>query len=263
MTRLNEICEFLDRAAPTQLAETWDNVGLLIGDPQAEVSRVMTCLTITPESAAEAVDENADLIVSHHPLPFQPLKKLTTETTPARLVWQLIRSGIAVYSPHTGFDSAANGINYMICERIGLHDIRPLVAAENVEANVGSGRIGELPSPIDLAALIDLLKQRFSIDQLQYVGQLDQRIAAVGSACGSGGSLLEPAIATGCDALVTGEASFHTCLEARANRIAMVLLGHFHSERFAIESLADALQQQFGQLQVWPSANESDPVSWT
>src|SRR5688572_20463375 len=110
MPLLRDICQFLDQLAPPRLAEEWDNVGLLVGDPAQPIERIMTCLTITPASAAEAVSQRADLIVTHHPLPFRPLKRLTSDHTPGRLLLSLIRAGIAVHSPHTAFDSAAAGI---------------------------------------------------------------------------------------------------------------------------------------------------------
>ena len=93
------------------LAEEWDNVGLLVGDPDQQVKRVMTCLTITPASAEEALERQAEMIITHHPLPFRPLKRLTTAQTASRLLLQLIEGKIAVHSPHTAFDSAAAGIN--------------------------------------------------------------------------------------------------------------------------------------------------------
>ncbi|HUE72002.1 MAG TPA: Nif3-like dinuclear metal center hexameric protein, partial [Pirellulaceae bacterium] len=89
MTTLREICTFLDEFAPPHLAEEWDNVGLLVGDPAQAIGRVMTCLTITPASSSEAVRERADLIVTHHPLPFKPLKRLTSDHTPGRLLLSL------------------------------------------------------------------------------------------------------------------------------------------------------------------------------
>ena len=127
MPTLRVICEYLDAFAPLALAEEWDNVGLLAGDPAAEVARVMTCLTITPNSGGEAVERHADLIVSHHPLPFRPLQRLVTDTTAGRLLWQLMTHHVAIYSPHTAFDSALQGINQRLSEGMGLVDIIPLL----------------------------------------------------------------------------------------------------------------------------------------
>jgi putative NIF3 family GTP cyclohydrolase 1 type 2 len=127
MPRLQIIREFLDAFAPAVLAEDWDNTGLLAGDPAAEVARVMTCLTITPRSAHEAVTKGADLVVSHHPLPFRPLQRLVTDTTAGRLLWQLMTHRVAIYSPHTAFDSTCDGINQRLAEGLALVDIVPRV----------------------------------------------------------------------------------------------------------------------------------------
>src|SRR5262245_27836085 len=111
MTTAANVIDFLDKFAPPALAADWDNVGLLLGDRKAVVRRVMTCLTVTPESAAEAVAEQAELIVTHHPVLFRPVQRLTDSTPDGRLLLPLLRAGVAVYSPHTAFDNTAGGIN--------------------------------------------------------------------------------------------------------------------------------------------------------
>ena len=262
MVPLTKICQFLDCFAPTRLAEDWDNVGLLVGDNDSKVARVMTCLTVTPETAREAIESQANLIVAHHPLPFRPIKKLTTEKTASRMIWELVQAGVAIYSPHTGFDSAANGINQMICQKLGLGEIQPLVAIEGEAPEIGSGRIGKPDSPLTLSNLVAKIKTEFEIQHLQIVGNLTHRVGKIASACGAGGSFLDKAIAAGCDTFITGETNFHTCLEAKAQEISLILLGHYASERFAIEELANLLQQNFADLDVWPAKKESDPVSW-
>src|SRR5438309_11196096 len=111
MTTVADIVRVLEHWFPLALAAEWDNVGLLIGDLAQPAQRVMTCLTVTPDTAAEAIRENAHLIVSHHPVLFRPTKALTTASAEGTILLKLIRAGIAVYSPHTAFDNAAGGIN--------------------------------------------------------------------------------------------------------------------------------------------------------
>lgn len=264
MPLVSDLCQFLDSFAPPLLAEEWDNVGLLVGDPQRQVERVMTCLTITPASCAEAVSRRADLIVTHHPLPFHPLRRLTTESTPGRLLLELIRAGIAVYSPHTAFDSAAQGINQQLAEGLGLREIMPLLPAlAGNDEKLGSGRWGRFAAPLHLAEVITGLKAFLKIDGLHAVGPDDAVISSVGVTCGSGGSFLEHAIRQDLDLLITGEASFHTCLEAQASGVHLLLVGHFASERFAVESLAGVLARQFPKLTVWASQQEADPLRWS
>ncbi len=262
MTELKSVCEYLDQFAPPRLAEDWDNVGLLVGDPQGHVTRIMTCLTITPASAEEAVRESADLIVSHHPLPFRPVKRLTTDSTPGRLLLQLVRAGVAVYSPHTAFDSAATGINQQLAEGLGLIGIVPLVAKTDDAPVLGAGRCGNLPQATTLAELAGRLKAFLVLDGLHVVGPAEQHLRRVAVACGAAGEFLEPARRADCDALVTGETNFHTCLEAEAQGMALLLPGHFASERFGVVKLAEHLAAQFPELYVWASRRERDPLRW-
>ncbi|MBC7855756.1 MAG: Nif3-like dinuclear metal center hexameric protein [Pirellulaceae bacterium] len=264
MPLVSDLCQFLDTFAPPVLAEEWDNVGLLVGDPRQQVERVMTCLTITPASCAEAVSKQADLIVTHHPLPFHPLRRLTSESTPGRLLLELIRAGIAVYSPHTAYDSAAAGINQQLAEGLALEDIQPLVPLPADDTGrAGSGRRGRFASPLPLSEIVCRLRAFLKIGGLQAAGPEDAMITTAAIACGSGGSFLEPAIRQDLDLLITGEASFHTCLEAQASGIHLLLAGHFASERFALESLGRVLDRQFPKLTVWASEHEADPLRWT
>src|SRR3954454_22572423 len=139
MTCVADIASFLEAFAPVALAEAWDNVGLLVGRAEDHVERVMTCLTVTPDSAQEAIDERANLIVSHHPMLFRPLNRVTSESSEGRLLLDLIRAGVAVYSPHTAFDSAKHGINERLARGLALKEITPLVAAD--DPTVGTGRM--------------------------------------------------------------------------------------------------------------------------
>jgi len=263
VTKIQQVCETLDQFAPTRLAEEWDNVGLLTGDRTAECKRIMTCLTVTPESAAEAIEQQASLIVSHHPLPFRPLKRLTTDNTPSRMVWELARANVAIYSPHTGFDSAMEGINQSLAEKIGLEQIKPLKLIPDDEQNLGAGRTGRLTGDgQSYSTFVESVKAAFGKQAIKVVGQPDRVVKKVAVACGSGGSFLNDAIFAGCDTFVTGEAQFHSCLEAQAANMNLVLLGHYDSERFAVENLANRLASKFGGMKIWASTKESDPIQW-
>jgi len=126
MMTVSDVTEWLERFAPARLAEPWDNVGLLWGDPGALVQGVMTCLTVTPVTAAEAIEEEASLIVSHHPILFREVKRVRADFPDTAPLWKLARAGVAVASPHTAFDNTHEGINDLLCHRLGLNDISPL-----------------------------------------------------------------------------------------------------------------------------------------
>ncbi len=260
MTTVADIQQFINQLAPPTLAESWDNVGLLVGDPRATVQRMMTCLTITPDSAEEAIANQADVVVTHHPLPFRPIQRLTADQTAGRLLLQLIKSDVAVISPHTAFDSAVRGINAQLAMKFQLSDARPLVPAIDFSGQAGAARVAEADPGATVTSFIEKAKSCFGLPQVRYVGQRQQPVTRVAFGCGSGGSFLEQAIEAGCDMLITGEASFHTCLEARAQGVALLLLGHHTSERFALESLAATLAERFSKLNVWASQLETDPV---
>ena len=155
MPNIEVLTRWLEQIAPLRLAEDWDNVGLLVGHRDRDVERVMTCLTLTPDVVEEAVERRANLVVVHHPLPFRPLKTLTSETISGGMLLALAENRIAVYSPHTAWDSADSGINQMWAERLGLSSIQPLkVAPADADSpSSGSGRYGRLPQPLGAEAL--------------------------------------------------------------------------------------------------------------
>ncbi len=126
MTTVSDLARWLENFAPARLAESWDNVGLLWGDPDAQIERVMTCLTVTPVSAAEGIRERAGLIVSHHPVLFRAVKKIRADLPETGALWKLARAGVAIASPHTAFDNTHHGINDILCRRIGLVDVKAL-----------------------------------------------------------------------------------------------------------------------------------------
>src|ERR1700756_5559760 len=126
MLSLATVIDFLEQLAPPSLAAEWDNVGLLLGDRSASVQRIMTCLTVTPESAAEAVESGAHLVVTHHPILFRGVKRLTAATPEGRMLLSLIRAGVGVYSAHSAYDNASGGINDALARRLQLHSIVPL-----------------------------------------------------------------------------------------------------------------------------------------
>lgn len=258
---VGSLCAWLEEQFPPELAADWDNVGLLLGDRQAPVQRVMTCLTLTAESVAEAVRERAQLVIAHHPLPFRPVRRITADSPAGRLIWQLAGAGIAVYSPHTALDSARWGINQQIAEGLGLQEIRPLVEPLRAPGDAGTGRRGGLETPVPQHVLADRLARLFPGAQIRWSAGPVADCHQVAIVCGSGGSLLDAAMAAGADTFITGEATFHQCLEARAGGMSLFLVGHYHSERFAVERLAERIATAFPDCAFWASRDEADPLT--
>jgi dinuclear metal center YbgI/SA1388 family protein len=261
---VRDIINFLESFAPPALAEDWDNVGLLVGRRGKGVARVMTCLTVTEEVADEAAREKCDLIVSHHPLMFKAIQRITDDTPEGRVLLTLIRHEVDVYSPHTAFDSAGAGINQGLAEKLGLRNIAPIRLVDaGPDGNVrGSGRYGRLDGPLTLSEFCAVVTSLLGCGHAQYVGDPSRQIQTVAVACGAAAEFLHDAAALGCDVLLTGEARFHAALEARASGIALVLAGHYATERPGVEDLAGVLSRQFPTLTVWASRDERDPLSW-
>lgn len=261
MTALSDVIAFLNGVAPPQLSEDWDNVGLLIGDSGQSVSSIMTCLTLTPDVAEEAIKESATLVVSHHPVLFRSVKRLTDGTTEGNMLLQLIRNGTAVFSPHTSYDSAPQGINQQLAELLGLTDIEPLRQCDDEPAQ-GSGRWGKLPTTSSLQALVASVKERLGIDDIQFVGDPQLSVNKIAIACGAAAEFLSEARENDCQVLLTGEARFHDCLAARSYGMGMILPGHYMTERPAMESLAVRLAREFPKCRVWASHVERDPIQY-
>lgn len=260
MTTVDDIAAWMEQIAPLGLTEDWDNTGLLLGDGRAPCAKIQTCLTVTPSSVAEAIENRADLLIAHHPLPFRPVKRITSASIPGKMLWDLARHEIAVYSPHTAWDSARHGINARLAELLQLTAVQPLIPCTLPQfETLGSGRFGTLPEPCSLAQIARQLRQHLPDCRPRGVDS-QKTLRSVAFACGSGGTFLDAAIKHRCDLLVTGEATFHTCLEAEAAQVSLLLVGHYASERFAMEHLASLLSADFEDVHCWASEKEQDPV---
>lgn len=266
-----EVLEYLKELAPIELAESWDNVGLLIGSDQREVSSVLTCLTLTPNVAKEAIRKRVQLIVSHHPVLFHAVKQLTNQTSEGQMLLEMIEARIAVYSPHTCYDSARAGINRQLAQSCSLRNVKVLRprmersiedAAERIAGEIGAGRYGDLSQAILLSEFAEMVKRTLALPGIQFVGDPNREICRVGIACGAAAEFMSDAAREGCDVLVTGEARFHACLEAETLGISLVLPGHYATERPAMVRLAQFLKGQFPMLEVSASDCEYDPVRW-
>ena len=373
MPEVAEVIAFLQKFAPLDLAEEWDNVGLLLGDARGQAKKIMTCLTVTPASAEEAVEAGVGLIVSHHPVLFRASKRLTAGHPEGKMLLSLIRAGVAVYSPHTAFDNTHGGINDQIAAGLALINAKPLrpsrqagspasykvvvfvpdkdldkvsaamfaagagqigqysqcsfripgtgtffgseatnptlgqkgrreevgelrlesvCPAESLGAVIaalrkthsyeepafdiypltgapsklrhterpGQGRVGELSKPLPLSKLARLVQKTLRANEVQRVGDPGRLIQRVAIVCGAGGEFVSDAGRAHADVLLTGEARFHDCLAAEALGLALLLPGHYASERPGVETLADLIQQQFPRAEVWASRREGDPL---
>jgi dinuclear metal center YbgI/SA1388 family protein len=253
-----DICQFLEKLAPLHLAESWDNVGLLVGRAGRTVSTVITCLTLTEEVANEAIQNQAELVVTHHPVLFRATKRIDEHSAEGRILLKLIEAGIAVFSPHTAFDSAAEGINQQFAEALGLRGIQPL-RTSTFENSLGAGRFGELDTPSGPTGFCKKITEILKATHLE-ISLASPHFSRIAIACGAAAEFLNDAIRNGCDTFITGEARFHAILESRAAGVNLILTGHYFSERPAVEQLSTRIKRQFPALNVFPSQKETNPT---
>jgi len=231
---IREMTEYMETLAPASLAEEWDNVGLLVGDPEKELTRVVVTLDLTEEAIAFAKKQGAELILSHHPLIFSPVKCLTAPSP----LYQLASSGMAAFAAHTNLDAAAGGVNDALANAIGLQNIS--------EAFGGIGRVGELPEVMTPEAFAALVKDALGTPVQLRAGCKPIRTVALVS--GGGGDFAAEAEA---DAFLTGEMKHHEWI-ALPDTLTAVVAGHYATENVVVEPLCARLRDAFPALTVVP-----------
>ena len=256
------IVEALETLAPLALQEDYDNAGLQVGLPDSEVTGVLLCLDITEEIVDEAVRKGCSLVVSHHPLIFKPLKRVTDATYQQRCVMKAVRNGVALYSAHTNLDNAEDGVNYRIASLIGLKGIewleeKPVTAGRSC----GSGVVGDLPEPEPAAAFLARLKETFGIECLMHTDAAGKTVRRVALCGGAGSFLMDAARAKGADCFVTGEISYHHFFDA--DGLLLVAMGHYQSERFTVDLLRDFLASRFPGLRLEMTETDTNPIHYS
>ena len=252
MTTVQNILDFLESIAPKELTMDWDNVGLLCGSPTKEVHTVLVALDPFAHVCQEAAEMGADLLLTHHPLIFQPLSAVTDQTAAGRAVLTLIQNNIAAVNAHTNLDSADGGVNDTLAEKLELTDI-------SVIGNDRLLRMGCFKS--DLPAFLDHVKEKLGCEGLRYVcgGKPVCRVAVGGGACGSE---LQQVIAAGCDTFVTSDVKYNQFCDAKELGINLIDAGHFPTENPVISPLAAHLQAAFPEIRVVLSKKSADCVKF-
>ena len=240
---VGDLVAVLESAYPPALAEDWDSgIGLTCGDRSWPVSRVLLAVDIDASVVEQAVDIDAQLIVSHHPLLFRPVQSVGADTAKGALVHRLIRSGIAHHAAHTNADKAVGGVNDALAAVLGLRDNRPLVpdsptvlpAAHPQAGRTGSGRVGVLPQELTLTEFTELVARRLpaTVGGVRAAGDPNRRVRTVSVCGGAGDSELSAAVACGADVYLTSDLRHHMVAEhlAAPGAPAVVEVGHWAGE---------------------------------
>ena len=238
MTTVRDIEQYLYAWAPRELAESWDNVGLLVGDPEVEVHCVLVALDVTPQVVAEAIEKDCQLIAAHHPVmncAWNQVQTVRTDDRQGRVLTELIRHGIAAICMHTNLDAAAGGVNEVLAQKLGLSDLK-MLTEEKI------GRIGTLKCEIPLVEFTHFVIKSLGCNGLRYTdcGKPVHRVAVGGGACGD---YIPQAIAAGCDTFVTSDLRYHDFLDT--TELHLIDAGHFPTEDVICEPLVAYLQRAF------------------
>ena len=248
MTTVQQLYEAMQALAPLELAESWDNPGLLV-DCGGEVTRVLVTLDITPEVVTEAAAKHCEAIVAHHPVIFDPLRRVTAEDVPA----MLLQNGISAICMHTNLDAAPGGVNDVLADLLRIENRRDF--ADNC------GRIGTLNVPTTAQQLAETCS-RMLHTHCKFV-EADHPVEKLAEVSGAGGSYLQQAIDEGADCLVTGEAAHHIAILAKQKGVGLVVAGHWGTEHPVVFALADALTERLPkEVTVAPSLADVDPYSY-
>ncbi len=257
--RFDEMIQAIEKVAPKSIQESWDNSGIQVAVNDGMISRVLTALEMTDEVIQEAIDEDIDMIITHHPLIFGGIKSVDFRDMTGSYIVKLMNAGISVYSSHTPFDKVEGGNNDYLAELIGLRDISGFTDGDDVDM---IGRVGMLPYPVTLADMVDIIAEKLDMEpeQVRCVGYPDQKINTVGMCTGAGADLMDLAIANGCQLFVTGDLKYHDAQKAKAMGIAVIDAGHYGTEKTFAENFAEKLRAVTGdRVEIIESKVDIDP----
>ncbi len=233
--KLFEIATLIEKEFPLSDAYEWDNVGLLLGDREKEVKKVLITLDVCYNTATEAIENGVDLIISHHPILFGGTKKITSDTIEGKVLLSLMSNNIAVYAAHTNCDVGKNGINAKLAKLFDLTDV------ENLE-DTGLGRIGNLKNPLTFSEFIKVTKKNLKTPFVRCSGSDDAKISRVAIGSGACSDSIPVAIDKGADVMITADMKYHDMINLTESGISIIDAGHFPTEIIVIDIFENILK---------------------
>lgn len=264
MVTVNDIYNLMDKKAPFSMQESWDNSGLLVGRRSTEVKHVFLTLDITPETIAEASEAGADLILSHHPVIFGKFSDVLEEDYTGKRILSLIENRIAAICCHTCLDSVRGGVNDVLAEKCGIVGETEILEASGVHPVLGEygvGRVGCLAAPMSLEEYMTLVKNALGPNGLRYhdAHRPVERVAVGGGACGS---MIDEAVAMGCDTFVTSDVKYDQFLAAKDAGLNLIDAGHYPTENPVMEIVESWLREAYPELKVTKTARHCEVFSY-
>ena len=254
--KVRDVIQAIEEFAPLSIQESWDNSGLCIGSPDSPASSVLLGLDCTPELVDEAIACGADMIVTHHPLIFSGLKKISPGDATCAAVIKAVKAGISVYAAHTNADKVIAGVSGAMAAKLGLADVE--ILDEDGEGT-GLGAVGNLPEPLSAEEAVALVKERFGLKSIRASKPVEGKISRIAMCGGSGGSLIKTAMASGAQLYISGDISYHNFFTREGFMI--MDIGHYESEIEIVEILFSLLRKKFPTFAVRITQNiYSNPI---
>jgi dinuclear metal center YbgI/SA1388 family protein len=260
--QLQDIISTLEAIAPPALQESYDNAGLIVGDPAAECTGVVFCLDSTEAVVAEAVSRGCNLVVAHHPIVFRGLKRFNGASYVERTVIAALRHGVALYAIHTNLDNVhRQGVNSKIAQRLGLVDTRVLAPKAASQPEIGAGLLGRLAAPMDELDFLRHVKAALHTRCVRHTPLRGRPVQTVAVCGGAGSFVLPEALRAGADALVTADFKYHEFFDAEG-RLVIADVGHYESEQFTIELLYEIIREKFPTFALHCTEVNTNPVNY-
>ena len=258
---IKEIISLIEDYAPLKFQASFDNSGLLCGNPERELTSILLCIDVTEEVIKEAIDKGHNLIISHHPLIFSGLKHITPATYVERCVIDAIKHDITIYAAHTNMDVVSNGVSGRMADKLDLYHRQILQPEGDPMDGNGFGIIGELQQPVESMAFLQQVKEIFRCDRLRYTTPHTPFIQRVAVCGGAGASFFKQALAGQSDIYISGDFKYHDFFLTE-NRIMIADIGHYESEQFTKEIFYEILTKKISKFAIQFSEINTNPIKY-
>jgi dinuclear metal center YbgI/SA1388 family protein len=242
--RIREVTERIEGRLPRSWSEEWDNVGLLIGDPESSIESIAVALDATERSILDAAGMNCGMLVTHHPAIFHALDRIVHPSREAKMISASMKEGVAVYSSHTNWDSSPEGVNVILSSLLGLEDVQPLASPRG--GAWGMGAIGRLRKPLTLSKLARAVRDAWGLSCLLIYGDDGRPLSRAALCGGAGGEFIQIAIDKAADVFITADVSYHSIMHAQSAGIPLITVNHGEMESVSLPGLRDLIRDVTG-----------------
>jgi len=253
--KCRQIIDILEKLAPVNIAEDYDNVGLLVGDDDKEISKIMIALDASKDVVKQAINEKVDMLITHHPMIFRGIKRVNTKDFLGDKIINLAKNDIAYYASHTNMDNSV--MSKIVCKKLSLKELEFVTPIEHESKDFGTGCIGILENSMTLKDFSYKLKKDLDIATLRLIGDENREISKVACITGSGKSFLKDVLKRKADVFVTGDIDHHTALDVIDMDFCMIDAGHFETEHFFKDYVKYYINNNFPDVKILVAKEES------